>query len=184
VRRPLVLGLVGLVAALAPRTAAAAPGEGVAEPPVALALAAGAATTLLPLTLGVMHTANAVTYPSRNTGLLVAGAGFVLAPVVAHVIVGEYARAAAFGAIPAAAEIAMIALVSVNPDAVFAGTTGTRTTFALLFSAGAFNAAVSLIDVALAGDRARARLPAPLRHVTVAPLGARGGAGLLLGGIL
>lgn len=153
---------------------------------MAIALAAGAATALIPLTLGAMHTANAPVYAYglRNVGYIVAGAGLVLTPIVSHVIVGEYKRAAAFGAAPLAAEIAMIALVSAQPNAVFSGTMGSRTTFGLLFAVNAFGAALSLVDVALAGERARKRAsPKPLGW-TVVPVVGGGQLGFAVGGTL
>lgn len=186
-RRSLGLALFALIA-IDPRSARAAAPEGAADPPVGVALAAGAATTLIPLALGAMHTANATTYASRNVGFWVAGAGFALAPVVAHVVVGEYARAAAFGALPLAVDAGVIALTSVNPDAIFAATKGSRTAFGIFFGAGVFGATLGLIDVAFARDRARdrdrARRPRPLRGLTFSPAVGRGGAGIVIGGEL
>lgn len=184
-RRPLAIALFSL-AAVAPRMAAASPGEGAlpGDPPVALALATGAATALIPLAIGAAHTANAVTYPSRNVGMMVAGAGFALSPIVAHIVLGEWARAAAFGAAPVAAEIGIITLTTVEPSAIFGATKGTRTAFGFMFSVGAFSAALGLVDVALARDRVRDRLPKALRGVTLTPTIGPGTAGLFLGGPL
>jgi len=155
-----------------------------ADPPVGIALATGAATALIPLALGAAHTANASTYASRNAGFVVAGAGFALAPIVAHVVVGEYARAAAFGALPLAVDISVIALTTANPDAIFAATKGSRTAFGIFFGAGVFGAMLGLVDVAFARDRARARLPKALRGAMVAPMIGPGTAGLVVGGPL
>jgi hypothetical protein len=181
VRRLLALALVSLAAAT-PRIAAASPAA--ADPPVGVALAAGAATALLPLAIGVAHTAEATTFASRNAGFMVAGAGFALSPIVAHVVLGEWGRAAAFGAAPLAAEIGMITLTTVEPGAIFGATKGTRTAFGFMFSVGAFSAALGLIDVALARDRARERLPKALRGLTLTPTIGPGTAGLFLGGTL
>ncbi|APR85123.1 Hypothetical protein A7982_10472 [Minicystis rosea] len=185
-RRPLVLALTVFATAAPLQAAAAPPSEPVlvAEPPVGVALAAGAATALIPLGLGALRTADGATRPARNAGFLVAGAGLALSPIISHIVVGEYARAAVFGAAPVAAEIAMIALTSVNPDAVFAGTTVTRTTFGVLFSVGVFGAALGLVDVALAGGRARERAAKPRTGLHVAPLFGGGVTGLSVGGIL
>lgn len=186
-RRSPLLPLVLLVAA-ASRGAAAAPREETtqADPPVAIALAAGAATAFLPLALGVMHTANAPVYAYglRNVGYIVAGAGIAIAPIVSHVIVGEYKRAAAFGAAPVAAQIAMIALVTAEPWAVFSGTKGSRTTFGLLFAVDAFGAAIGLIDVALARDRANKRASLLPGGITIAPAIGGGNVGIAVGGTL
>lgn len=148
-----------------------------------IALATGAATALLPLAIGAMATANAPVYAYglRNSGYVVAGAGLVLAPIVAHIVVGEWKRAAAFGAAPFAAEIAMIALVSAKPDAVFSGNMLSRASFGLLFAVDAFGAALGLVDVALAGERARSR---KLGGLTIVPRVGGGQIGIVVGGTL
>lgn len=177
-RSPILILL--LATALPARTAAADTGE----PPVGVALAAGAASALLPMTLGAMHTANAPVraYGLRNVGYIVAGAGLVLAPIVSHVIVGEYKRAAAFGALPVAAQIAMTTLVAVKPDAIFSGNMGSRAAFGLTFAASAFNTAFALVDVALAGERARASAAPKAGSIGVAPMIGGGQIGMVAGG--
>lgn len=184
-RRPLAIALFSL-AALAASPVAASPGEGAsaADPPVGVALAAGAATALIPLAIGASHTASSTTFPTRNAGMIAAGAGFALAPIVAHVVLGEWKRAAAFGALPLAGEIGIITLTTINPEAIFGATKGTRTAFAIMFSAGAFGAALGLIDVVFARERARERLPQPLRNAAIAPMIGPSTAGLVLGGAL
>jgi hypothetical protein len=166
------------VGAALPARAAAAPPE-TPEPPVVLALGAGMATVMLPLVLGVTHTADATSDASRVTGLAVAGVGCALAPFVSHAVLGEYARGAAFSAVPLAAEIGVVSLVTAMPDAVFHGTQLSRTTFGILFSFDVFGAALGLIDVALAPERGR-------KHggLTVVPSVGRGHAGILVGGTL
>jgi len=186
VRRLLANALLFLAFAASPRRALAAPPEGApaADPPVGIALAAGAATALIPLALGASFAAGTKDYGQRNVGYAVAGAGLAISPILAHLVIGEYARGAAFGAVPVACEIGAIALVSVMPNAVFSGSMGSRTTFALLFSFDAFGATLGLVDVALARTRARERLPKRLRGLTVVPLRGRDFAGIAVGGSL
>lgn len=185
-RRFLAYALLFLAFAATPRRARAAPPEGAsaADPPVGIALAAGAATALIPLALGASFAAGTKDYGQRNVGYAVAGAGLAISPIMAHVIVGEYARGAAFGAVPVACEIGIVSLVSVMPNAVFSGSTGSRTTFAILFSLDAFGATLGLVDIALAATRARERLPKPLRGLTVLPVMGRDRAGIAVGGVL
>lgn len=156
--------LLVLLAAVAPRSALAAPPDPLdppprPEPPVVVALVAGVATALFPLALGAMHTAgadpNALTDGPRNVGFAVAGVGFALSPLAAHVALGEWDRAAAFAAVPVASEIAMSTLFAARPETVFHGTVGSRTTFALLFTADVLGAALGLVDVMMASERAR-----------------------------
>ena len=154
----------------------------VRPPPIAVALTVGVATALIPLALGTMHTAGAISDGSRDVGYAVAGAGFALSPIVAHVALGQWKRAAAFGAVPVATELGIIGLVSAFPDAVFHRSQGSRTAFALLFTADVLGAALGLVDVMLAGERARAA-PA-LGGLTLLPTVGRGQAGLVVGGML
>ena len=160
-----------------------------ADPPVALALITGAATAILPAALGAIHTAGVTSDADgpRNVGFAVAGAGFALAPIAAHVVLGEWTRAAAFGAVPVAAEIGGCALLAARPDALFHGTVLSRTTFAVLFSADIFGSALGMVDVVMAGERARARRKRAVawpHGLTIAPRVGAGHAGLVLGGAL
>jgi hypothetical protein len=194
VRRPsslVILVLLGAVAA--PGRAAAAPPEASeppprAEPNVALALVAGAATALIPMALGVSHLAaqSPATDGPRNVGFAVSGVGPALAPIVAHAVLGEYGRAALFGALPVAAEISLCAYVAAMPDSVFHGTMGSSLGFGLLYTADLLGAAVGMVDVMMARERARLerrRGPDLLGGVTVAPRVGRDQAGIVLGGV-
>jgi hypothetical protein len=172
-------------------TSASLPGRAAADPPpprrarravpnLAVALAAGAATALIPLALGAAHTATAEGDGQRSVGYAVAGAGLALSPIVAHVALGEWQRAAAFGAAPVASEIAICSIMAAKPDYIFHGTTFSRTTFAVLFSIDIFGAAAGLWDVAMAGDPKR-----PLAgRLRVAPMVGQGRYGLVAGGTL
>ncbi len=103
----------------------------------------------------------------RRPHRLVAGAGIALSPFTAHAAFGEWKRAAAFSAIPVATEIAISISLMARPGAVYHGTKITRTTFAILFPADVFIAALGLVDASFAGDRKRERSErrahAPLR---------------------
>jgi hypothetical protein len=191
VRRTASLGLLLLLAAAtSTRRAAAAPPEASdpsssAEARVPLALFSGVAVALVPIALGAIHTAGASADGPRNVGYAVAGVGPALSPLVAHAVFGEWGRAAVFGALPVASEIALCAFLTAQPDAVFHGTAGSRTTFGLLFSADIFGAALGLVDVMMAPERARdAAKRTALHGVTLAPLAGPGRAGLVLGGTL
>jgi hypothetical protein len=185
-----------LGAALTPRSAAAAEADvaNEAEPPVTIAVVAGFATAILPIVIGVANnaTASTTTFGPRNVGYAVAGVGPALSPIVAHLVLGEWARAAAFGAVPVAAEVGMCSLMAAEPGSVFSGTVGTRTLFGLLVSADLFGAGVGMVDVMMAKERWRARKKGPtarlaadpLHGLRLAPFGGVGRAGLSLGGVL
>lgn len=151
-----------------------------AAPNLALALAAGAATAFIPLALGITHTATAASDGQRSVGYAVAGAGLALSPIAAHVVLGEWQRAAAFGAAPVASEIAMCSIMAAKPDYIFHGTVFSRTTFAVLFSVDVVGVAAGLWDVAMVGDPKR-----PLAgRLTLAPTVGQGRFGITAGGTL
>lgn len=128
-----------------------------AEPNVTGAFLAGVATSLIPLTFGGVLASSGLENADKNAGLLIAGAGFALAPMVSHAVLHEWRRGLLFSILPVANEAAMTALLTAKQDAVFQGTTLSRTTFALLFSVDVFGSAIGLVDAMLAGDRARGR---------------------------
>ncbi len=194
-RRHASFALAVLLAALASaRSAAAAPPDAPdpqeREPDVTIALVSGVATAMLPIALGAIHTSSEPVkdYGARNVGFAVAGVGPALAPIVAHAVLGEWKRAAAFGAVPVASEIAISAFLQAYPAGVFNGTVGSRTTFGILYTADLLGAAVGLVDVMMAPERARERRASASRSrgigLTLVPSVGPGHAGIVLGGAL
>ncbi len=118
---------------------------------------------------------------SRNVGFAVAGVGPARAPIVAPAVVRAWSRAAAFSAVPVASEIALCAFLQAQPDAVFHGSIGSRTAFALIYTADILGAAVGIVDVMMAPERARRRAAGGF---TLAPTFGHGHAGVVLGGPL
>jgi hypothetical protein len=188
VRRPASFALPLLLVATSPASAADPPDAPLrAEPPVAIAVVAGIATALVPLIIGGMYIAAHQDDGPRDVGVAVSGVGAALSPIVAHAILGEWKRAAVFGALPVASEIGLSVFLATAPDSAFHGTQGTRTAFGLLYTADLFGAALSMVDVMMARDRARSgairSAGGPLR-VVVSPAVGRGQAGIVLGGSL
>jgi hypothetical protein len=152
---------------------------------VRAAVAVGAFTMLVPGIIGGTRAAIGADPGQKTAGLLVASGGFALAPIFSHMITREWGRAAAFGAIPVATTIAATAFISQEPDAVYAGTSASRTAFALLLGAGMLDAVIGLVDTALAGERARdARRSRSSLGTYVLPSFGTSGASLVLGGAL
>ncbi len=142
-------------AGLGPAFSNGVPKANPAEPSGFGALMLGAATALVPVGIGATILARAPGFGTKNVGFVVAGAGFVVAPLFAHGIHGEWGRGALFCIPPAAAETGMIAIVSAKPDAVFSGTTLSRTSFVGLFTVNVFTSAIGIVDAALVADRRR-----------------------------
>lgn len=155
-----------------------------ALPNVRAAVAVGALAMLVPGVLGGTRAALGADDGQKVAGLLVASGGFALAPIFSHMIVREWGRAAAFGALPAAATIAATVLVSQRPDAVYRGTTVTRSTFGILFGLGLIGAVVGLIDTAMAGERVKDRARPKGSSLFVLPAIEKDGAMLTVGGLL
>ena len=160
------IALVVLLAAAAPaRIAAAAPPDA-PDPPgarradVTLALVSGVATALIPIALGGMHTASAPVGDdgARNVGFAVAGVGPALAPIVAHAVLGEWKRAAAFGAVPVGERDRDLRLLAGGARRASSTAPWRRAPrSAILYTADLLGAAVGLVDVMMAPERARER---------------------------
>jgi hypothetical protein len=165
----------------APRAAPAS-----ADPPVTTAVVASMVTILVPLVIGVSFVTAQAQVPAtdglRNAGFAVSGVGPALGPIVGHVVLGEWGRAAAFGAPTVAAEVALSAYVATMPDAVFQGTNFSRLGFGLIYSADLLGAAIGVLDVMMARERRRG--PGPLGGVRVIPTVGSGRAGIVVGGAL
>lgn len=145
------------------------------RPHVALAVAAGLATALVPLAIG------GALMPSGedsqiHAGLYTIQAGFMLAPFVSHAVAGEWARGALFMIPGVAAEAGMIAVLAVAPDVATQGEPATRVPFAVCLGLSLAGAGAGIIDSLLAGERWD-RL-----HLTVTPTAGPRHAGLALGG--
>lgn len=174
---PLLLAGV-LLATSAQAAPPVPPAVAAAAPNTALAFMAGAASALVPVTLGAVLTSSGSSYAERNVGLGVVGAGFVLGPLVGHALLGEWKRAAFFSAMPALSELGMVALMEAREDAVFRGTKVSRATFSVLLCVDMVFSMIGLVDVALGDARAR-------QHgVVVAPAFARDRIGIAVGGPL
>jgi hypothetical protein len=149
--------LSSLARAAGPDEARASSQAPIAEPNEGLALMTGAAAAIIPITLGAALMSSGKTSAEKNLGFAIAGAGFGLAPIVSHAVLGEFRRAALFGALPALSEIGMVAVMASREDAVFHGSTLSRTTFGVLFCVDVVFSMIGLIDAAMAGDRARGK---------------------------
>ena len=151
---------------------------------VRAAVAVGAVAVLVPGVIGGIRTALGADDGQKTAGLLVASGGFALGPIVSHLVTREWARAAAFGAVPLACTYAATLFILEKPDAVYRGNTGTRTAFGILLGLGLLGAVTGLVDTARAGERSRARRAPPRSTYYVAPVFQDGGAVLTLGGAL
>jgi hypothetical protein len=119
----------------------------------------------------------------NNAGWLAIQGGFVLAPLAAHAVAGEWGRGAAFSAIPAVAFAGSAAVFQIAPDAVAHGTLAEQRVIWSLFGVGLFASTVGIVDAVFASDRSRAVYLAPLVSPGSLAPGART-AGLAIGGVL
>jgi hypothetical protein len=174
---PIFLALTAPAAAqtVSPATPASAPSR---KPPLAAAVLCGVGTALIPLVLGATFTATAHSDSGRNLGLQVAGVGPALAPIAGHLVLGEWTRAAAFGAAPVLGEIGMVTYMHLKPQATFHGGDGDLAIFATFFLLDLLGATVGMTDVVMVNERTKP--PA----LTLAPLASGGRFGLTVRGAL
>lgn len=178
-RTPVVL------AALAASTLAAVPARAEAdERDPAIAVVVGAATVFAGFAVGGTLI-GATAHPNPNNdvssdtaknvgGWFAIQSGFVLAPFASHAVMGEWARGAAFAAVPTATTLASIPVFAINPDVVDHGTLEQQRWLWGFFCGGMAAAVVGVVDAAFA----------PGRALRVAPVVAPGSAGLTVGGVL
>ena len=148
-----------------------------ADPDPGVGMVAGAAVLLLGFTVGgaVIATAEGADGPT-NTGWTLIESGFVLAPLTAHAVVGQWARGLAFAAPPAAFEGGNIGLMAGTPGVILHGTLAQQRIFWGLFGLGFASSVVGVIDVTFAAPR--------LGPVAIAPALGPGAVGIQVGGNL
>lgn len=155
----------------------AAPVARADEPEAARAVFAGAFAFVAGFTAGgVLVATSRGSNVQNNVGWLTIEGAFVGAPLVAHAFAGEWARAAAFAAPPAAAMAGTAGLFAMNAGAIEHGLLEEQRVLWALFGVGLFSGAAGVIDCAFADKRARS--------VAIGPMVGPGQIGLRLGGIL
>jgi len=160
---------LAFAAACAPRPARAA------EPDGAIAFFTGAVTQVAAFTAGgaILGTSGK-DRQIDNAGWLTIHAGLTLAPLAAHGVAGEWARGAAFAAVPAAMLGSTGALFALEPGAVEHGTLPQQRVLWGLFGIGLASSLAGVIDAAFAGDRARALVLEPRLSAGEVGLAVRG----------
>lgn len=129
------------------------------EPDVGGAVGTGASLAVLPLLAGSVLYASGNDDGLRRTATFVAMGGLVVAPVVSHLWVHEYKRAAIFAALPLVALLANVVVLSIDPQTTTYGSAGSRTVYGVALTAATLGATVGLADTFAARDRWRRRHP-------------------------
>jgi hypothetical protein len=119
---------------------------------------------------------------TTRAGWFAIESGFVLAPLSAHAVMGEWGRGALFASVPAATTLATIPVFVEQPAAVEHGTLEEQRVMWGLFCGGLLAAVAGVVDAALARNRAVDASRSVAVHV--APAIASGQAGVVLGGSL
>jgi hypothetical protein len=196
--------LIG-VAPSPPASIAAAPDPNEDEkvpPRPLLALAAGGLTSTASFATGIVIISRNSDSSVRNAALLGAMSGMTLAPVFAHMIVGETKRGLFFGLIPLATEIAMGGLMLYRPNLVTIAPVGVQYSYIALIAASIFGSAIGTLDAVRVDERAtgsrselrvkdgkerKPRIQRPLAtasRVRAWPMVGEGMAGAMIGGDL
>jgi len=90
---------------------------------------------------------------TKHTGLAVMHTGLALAPLMAHGVVGEWWRGAAFSAVPAAGGVGMAILLAKRPEAPIKGKEKSQRFYPVLIAASVIGSAVGIFDAALCDGR-------------------------------
>ena len=125
---------------------------------------------------GLLLTAKSGDHSIENAGWLTAESGFTAAPILAHGIVGEWARGLVFAAPPAISVGATATLFGIQPDAIENGKLPKQRILWSFFCVGLFSSAAGVVDAAFADRR--------VHSVVVAPSVGAGSFGLEVGGLL
>jgi hypothetical protein len=147
------------------------------EPEPALGFLAGSSLFLAGFAVGgvLIGTSNGNDF-QNNAGWLTIDAGFSLAPLVSHALVGEWTRALVFTAPPVAVSAGSATLLAIHPATIEHGELSDQRVMWSLFGIGLLSSVVGVVDAGLAKGRAR--------EVAIAPLIGPGHVGLRIGGIL
>jgi hypothetical protein len=136
-----------------PQAWAAPPPQALAEPPVGLSIGLGLGVALAPMAIGGGMAALSGAGATRRRSLEILAGGLALAPVVSHMVAGEWSRAAAFGGVTFTAALLATALLesvdvilddTKHPACILLG----GTLAGLLVASG-----VGLADSLMAGER-------------------------------
>jgi hypothetical protein len=90
---------------------------------------------------------------AKHTGLAVMHTGLTLAPLMAHGVVGEWGRGAAFSIAPALGGLGMAVLLEERPDAPIKGKQKSQRYYPVLIAVSVIGSAVGIVDAALCDER-------------------------------
>lgn len=90
---------------------------------------------------------------TKHTGLAVMHTGLALAPLLAHGVVGEWGRGAAFSVVPAAGGLGMAILLEKRPEAPIKGKEKSQRYYPVLIAVSVIGSAVGVFDAALCDGR-------------------------------
>jgi hypothetical protein len=176
--------------ALALGTAARPAAHGPPRPDPALSVLVGGAMLLAGFAVGgtllasggdLGNPSDAAVAKTRAAWFAIESA-FVVAPLSAHAVVGEWGRGALFASLPAATTLGTIPVFVEQPAAVEHGTLEEQRVMWGLFCGGLAAAVAGVVDAALATGRAGDASRAAALRVT--PAVGAGHAGVVLGGTL
>jgi len=148
------------------------------KPEPALAFLAGSSVFFAGFAVGgvLLGTSNGNNDGRNNAGWLAIDAGFSLAPLVSHAVVGEWTRALVFTAPPVAVFGGSATLLAIHPATIERGELADQRFMWALFGIGLLSSIVGVVDACMAKGRAR--------DVAIAPVLGPGQVGLRIGGVL
>jgi hypothetical protein len=148
-RRLLRVGLLALLVA----QPALASSEDEPAPRAARALVTGIGIAGASLAYGATMLTLDSSLATKHTGLAVMHTGLTLAPLLAHGVVDEWWRGAAFSIAPAVGGIGMAVLLEKRPDAPIKGKQKSQRYYPVLIAVSVLGSAVGVFDAALCDER-------------------------------
>jgi len=89
----------------------------------------------------------------KHAGLAVLDTGMVVAPLLSHALVGEWARGAYFSLVPLAGGIGMLTLLSISPVSPVKSKHGNHKIYPIPLSISILGGGLGVLDTALLGGR-------------------------------
>jgi hypothetical protein len=152
------------------------------------AFVVGSGLAAIPFAIGATITSSSHEIETNNAGVITMQSGLLVAPLVAHGIVGEWGRGALFTILPALSSAGMITLLATTPSAVTHTTLESQRYFYVLLTGSLLGGTVGVLDALRAPARERAREKERLRarssSLWFAPLVDTRTLGVGLGGFL
>jgi len=151
------------------------------------AFAVGSLLSAVPFAIGTAVTSSSHEQSTQNAGVYTLQGGLALAPLVSHVMLGEYKRGLLFSIAPVIGSGSMITLLEIHPDAVTHASLEVQRYYYFMVVASVLGGGIGVLDTLFQPSREALRERSSSRaqgSLHIAPILSPGNYGLSLGGAL